>query len=205
MTITVGFDLDMTLIDARPGVVVAMDALGEEFGIRLDGQYVVANMGPPLPDVFRELGLPEQDIDPMVARFRAMYPSLAIPLTTPMPGAEDALDAVRAVGGTTMIVTAKYQRNADLHIQALGWDVDHVIGDLWSAGKAEALKRHGASVYVGDHVGDMKGAAAADAFAVGVATGPCSASTLTEAGAHVVLTSLTQFPAWLTDHLGGRR
>lgn len=205
MTITVGFDLDMTLIDARPGVIVAMNQVAKEFGVPLDGEYVAANMGPPLPDMFRMIGVPEQDLDQMVVRFRELYPSLAIPSTTTLPGAEEALKAVHAVGGVTMIVTAKFQRNADLHIEALGWDVDHVIGNLWSAGKAEALKLHGASVYVGDHVGDMMGAAAAGALAVGVATGPCSASTLTEAGAHVVLTSLTEFPAWLSDHLAARR
>jgi phosphoglycolate phosphatase len=205
VTITVGFDLDMTLIDARPGVVLAMAALSEDLGLKLDGEYVAANMGPPLPVAFRAMGVPEHDIDRLVARFRELYAPIAIPETKPMPGAEAALAAVRDAGGTTMIVTAKYQRNADLHIEALGWDVDHVIGDLWSAGKAEALKLHGAEIYVGDHIGDMAGAAAAGALGVGVATGPCDADTLTKAGAHIVLTSLTEFPAWLSDHAAARR
>jgi phosphoglycolate phosphatase len=205
VTITVGFDLDMTLIDARPGVLLAMAALAEETGVPLDGEVVAANMGPPLPDGFRAMGVPEADIDRLVARFRELYAPIAIPETKPMPGAEDAIKAVKAAGGTTMIVTAKYQRNARLHVAALGWDVDHVIGDLWSAGKAEALKRHGAKVYVGDHIGDMAGAAAAGALGVGVTTGPCDAETLRKAGAHVVLASLTEFPAWLSDHAAGRR
>lgn len=205
MTITVGFDLDMTLIDARPGVVKAMAALSADVGMAIDGEYVAANMGPPLPQVFRDMGVPEQDVDRLVARFRALYPDIAIPATTPMPGAEAALDAVRAIGGRTMIVTAKYQCNAELHIEALGWDVDHLVGDLFSAGKAEALKAHGARVYVGDHIGDMAGAAAAGAFAVGVTTGPCSASTLAQAGANVVLSSLIEFPAWFSGHAAGQR
>ncbi|GAB3870039.1 HAD family hydrolase [Kibdelosporangium lantanae] len=204
MSITVGFDLDMTLIDARPGVVLAMAALAEETGAAVDGEYVAAHMGPPLPVVMREMGVPEDDIDDLVARFRQLYAPIAIPETKAMPGAEVSLGAVRAAGGQTMIVTAKYQRNADLHVQALGWDVDHVIGDLWSAGKAEALKLHGASVYVGDHIGDMAGAAAAEAVAVGVATGPCSAAELRDAGAHVVLGSLIEFPAWFNDYRGRR-
>jgi phosphoglycolate phosphatase len=204
VSITVGFDLDMTLIDARPGVVLAMAALAEETGVAVDGEYVAAHMGPPLPTVMREMGVPEGDVDDLVARFRQIYAPIAIPQTKAMPGAEESLTAVRAVGGKTMIVTAKYQRNADLHVQALGWDVDHVVGDLWSAGKAEALKLHGASIYVGDHIGDMAGAAAAEAFAVGVATGPCSVEELRDAGAHVVLTSLTEFPAWFDDYAARR-
>lgn len=196
---TVGFDLDMTLIDARPGVLVAMAALAEEMGEPLDGDYIVANMGPPLRDMFLEIGVAEPDVDRYVGRFRELYPEIAIPRTLPLPGAEAALDAVRAVGGRTMIVTAKYQRNAELHMAALGWDVDHLIGDLWSAAKAEALKLHGARIYVGDHIGDMAGAAAAGALGVGVTTGPCDARMLASAGAHVVLPSLLDFPAWFSD------
>ncbi|RSM76087.1 haloacid dehalogenase [Kibdelosporangium aridum] len=189
----------MTLIDARAGVVTAITALAEETGLPLDGEYIAANMGPPLRDMFVSIGIPEDRLDASVARFRATYPQIVIPTTVPMPGAEAALKAVRAAGGQTLIVTAKYQRNAELHIEALGWEVDHLIGDLWSAGKADALKTHGASVYVGDHIGDMKGAAAAGALAVGVTTGPCDAAMLTEAGADVVLSSLLDFPAWFND------
>ncbi|SMD26825.1 HAD family hydrolase [Kibdelosporangium aridum] len=199
MTVTVGFDLDMTLIDPRQGIVKAIAALAEETGLSLDGEYIAANMGPPLRDMFLSIGIPEDRIDTSVARFRATYPEIVIPTTVPMPGAAAALKAVRAAGGQTLIVTAKYQRNAELHVEALGWEVDHLIGDLWSAGKADALKLHGAGVYVGDHIGDMKGAAAAGAVAVGVTTGPCDAAMLTEAGADVVLSSLVEFPAWFND------
>jgi phosphoglycolate phosphatase len=203
VTITVGFDLDMTLIDARPGIVRAMAALSADMGVPLDGEYIAANMGPPLPVMFAEIGIPKADIELFVRRFRELYPEIVIPTTVPLPGAEAALAAVRSAGGQTMIVTAKYQRNAELHIEALGWDVDHLIGDLWSAGKAEALKLHGARVYVGDHIGDMAGAAAAGAIGVGVTTGPCDAAMLTDAGAHVVLESLADFPAWFSDHAAG--
>ncbi|ALG06027.1 HAD family hydrolase [Kibdelosporangium phytohabitans] len=199
MTVTVGFDLDLTLIDPRPGIIEAMVALAADTGLPLDGEYVAANMGPPLRDMLATVGVPEARLDWCVTRFRATYPQIVIPTTVPMPGAVAALQAVRAVGGKTVIVTGKYQRNAQLHIDALGWEIDHLVGDLWSAGKAEALKLHGASIYVGDHIGDMKGATAAGAFAVGVTTGPCDAATLTEAGADVVLDSLADFPAWFSD------
>jgi phosphoglycolate phosphatase len=195
---TVGFDLDMTLIDARPGILVAMAALAGDMGVQLDGEYIVANMGPPLRDMFHNIGVPEADLDRYVARFRELYPEIVVPTTVALPGAEEALAAVRAAGGKTMIVTAKYQRNAELHMTALGWDVDHLVGDLWAAGKAEALRLHGARVYVGDHIGDMAGAAAAGALGVGVTTGPCDAQTLTTAGAHVVLPSLLEFPEWFS-------
>ncbi|WP_373420818.1 HAD family hydrolase, partial [Streptomyces scabiei] len=51
-----------------------------------------------------------------------------------------------------------------------------------------------------DHTGDVRGARTAQAYAVAVTTGPCDERELSEAGADVVLTDLTAFPAWLDTH-----
>ncbi|MCP2096731.1 MULTISPECIES: haloacid dehalogenase-like hydrolase [Actinosynnema] len=212
MPLTIGFDLDMTLIDPRPGMAAVMEAVRAESGYPIDGAHFAANLGPPLDVSFRGYGVPEEDIPVLVARFRALYPEIVIPATVALPGAAESLDAVRELGGTTVVVTGKYRANAALHLAAFGWEVDHLFGELWSTGKAEALKLHGASVYVGDHVGDVRGAKAADALSLCVVTGPCGAEELTEAGADVVLPDLTGFPAWLRanadrlragEHAGG--
>lgn len=199
MSFTVGFDLDMTLIDPRPGMVAVMEELARWIGLPLDGEAFAANLGPPLPHNLRRLGVPEADIPDAVAQFRALYPSIVVPLTVPLPGAADALAAVRALGGRTLVVTGKYGPNAALHLDALGWAVDGLVGELWADGKAVALRAHGAAIFVGDHVGDMVGAVAAGAIAVGVATGSCDAGQLRAAGAGVVLADLTEFADWVAD------
>ncbi|MFE0023049.1 HAD family hydrolase [Amycolatopsis sp. NPDC059021] len=198
MGITVGFDLDMTLIDSRPGMLVAMNTLGAESGLPLDGEHFAANLGPPLDDSLRGFGAPEARIPALVGRFRELYPDVVVPVTIALPGAAEALRAVHAVGGRTLVVTGKYAPNAKLHIDALGLEVDELVGELWSTGKAEALKEHEARVYVGDHIGDILGARAAGAVAAGVATGPCSRAELLAEGADVVFDSLEEFPAWFT-------
>lgn len=200
MALTVGFDLDMTLIDPRPGMAAVMNAVGAESGHALDGEHFAANLGPPLDMIYRDFGVPEDEIPGLVARFRALYPEIVIPATVALPGAAQALATVKELGGTTVVVTGKYRANAALHLAALGWEVDHLFGELWSTGKAEALKLHQAAVYVGDHVGDVRGAKAAGAKAVGVVSGPCSRRELEAEGADVVLGSLTEFPAWLRDN-----
>ncbi|GAA1262947.1 HAD family hydrolase [Saccharothrix xinjiangensis] len=197
MPLTVGFDLDMTLIDPRPGMAAVMDAVAAESGHPLDGAHFAANLGPPLDMTYRGFGVPEEEIPALVDRFRALYPEIVIPATVALPGAAQALAAVRELGGTTLVVTGKYRPNAALHLAAFDWEVDHLFGELWSTGKAEALKAHGAAVYVGDHVGDVRGAKAAGAVAVGVVSGPCAADELTAEGADVVLPDLTGFPDWL--------
>ncbi|MBB0247402.1 HAD hydrolase-like protein, partial [Streptomyces alkaliphilus] len=79
---------------------------------------------------------------------------------------------------------------------------DVLVGDLWAEAKAIALREHGAGIYVGDHLGDIRGAVAANALSVTVPTGPYGAEELREAGADVVLADgLPGFPAWLTGHL----
>ncbi len=65
---------------------------------------------------------------------------------------------MQARGGRAIVVTAKYEPNAKLHLAHLGIEPDAVIGDLWAEQKALALREHGASVYVGDHTGDVRGA-----------------------------------------------
>ena len=69
-------------------------------------------------------------------------------------------------------------------------------------GKADVLREHGASVYVGDHVHDVEGALAAGALSVSVLTGGCTEAELRDAGTHVVLRDLTEFPAWWALHTG---
>lgn len=196
---TVGFDLDLTLIDARGGIIRVFELLSTEFGVQLDGPHFAANLGPPVEQVLRGYGFAEPLVDRLAHRYRELYPEVVIAETKPMPGAEQALAAVRAARGRTLVVTGKHGPNAVLHMEALGWDVDHVSGDVFAAAKGRVLLGEGASIYVGDHVGDVVGAKAAGAVAVAVATGPFEAAALADVGADVVLDDLTQFAGWLAD------
>ncbi|MFF7448293.1 MULTISPECIES: haloacid dehalogenase-like hydrolase [unclassified Streptomyces] len=200
---TVGFDLDMTLVDSRPGIRACFLELSARTGVYVDADLAVTRLGPPLAD---ELGnwFPAEQVPAMADLYRSLYPSIAIEATTAMAGAREAVAAVRAAGGRAIVVTAKYTPNAKLHVEHLGLDPDAVIGDLWAEQKAEALREHGASVYVGDHLGDVRGARTAGALSVAVATGPCSAAELAEAGADVVLADLTEFPAWFAGYRPAR-
>ncbi|MYW14045.1 HAD hydrolase-like protein [Streptomyces sp. SID2955] len=198
-TLTVGFDLDMTLIDSRPGIRACYLALSERTGTFIDADLAVTRLGPPLVDELTQW-FPAERVPAMAALYREMYPSIAVAASPAMDGAREAVDAVRAAGGRTMVVTAKYEPNAKLHLAHLGIEPDVVVGDLWAEQKAAALREYGAGVYVGDHVGDVRGARAAGAFSVAVATGPCPAEELASAGADVVLTGLSAFPGWLSGY-----
>ncbi|MFF4384666.1 HAD family hydrolase [Kitasatospora sp. NPDC001547] len=198
--LTVGFDLDMTLLDTRPGIRATYLALSAETGTRIDADLVVTRLGPPLADEIRNW-FPEAEVERAVTRYRELYRDHAFAPTTALPGAYAAVEAVRAHGGRVAVITGKYEPNARLHLEHAGLVADTVIGDLWAETKGEALREHGATVYVGDHLGDIRGARHADAVAVCVPTGPYSADELREAGADVVLDDLNAFPDWLAGHL----
>jgi uncharacterized protein len=196
----VGFDLDMTLVDSRPGIKRVLEELSDSTGVYVDADLVVNRLGPPLAVELSQWVEPDR-VEEMVGAYRALYPSHAVTASPAMPGAAAALEAVRAHGGSTVVVTAKHAGHASLHVDHLELSVDTVIGELFGAGKGAALAQHGAAVYVGDHVHDVAGARAAGAVAVAVATGPCTAAELTDAGADVVLGDLTEFPGWLSSHV----
>ncbi|MBT2398516.1 HAD family hydrolase [Streptomyces sp. ISL-100] len=203
LPLTVGFDLDMTLIDSRPGIKAAYEALAAETGAYIDADLAITRLGPPLEQELAHW-FPEGRIQEMGDRYREIYPTYAITPTPALPGAREAVAAVRAAGGRAIVVTAKHEPNAKLHLAHLGIEPDAVIGWLWAEAKAEALREYGASVYVGDHVGDVRGARAAEALSVAVPTGPCNGAELRKAGADVVLADLTAFPAWLGAYCAER-
>ena len=198
--LVVGFDLDMTLIDTAPGFRAVLKVLGDELGVDFPVEEMTAVLGPPLDHLLAP-HLPAEAIPAAGDRFRALYPDHAVASIPLLPGAAAALDAVRRHDGRVVVVTGKYPPNARLHLDHLGLDVDVLEGWVWGVGKADALRREGASVYVGDHVHDVEGALAADVLSVSVLTGGCSRADLEAAGTHAVLEGLEEFPDWLDRHL----
>ncbi|MEV4435544.1 haloacid dehalogenase-like hydrolase [Streptomyces sp. NPDC049585] len=200
---TVGFDLDLTLVDSRPGIRAAYAALAAATGTYIDVDLVISRIGPPL---LEELGnwFPREELAEANAIYLDAYPHHGITPSPALPGALESVAAVRALGGRAVVITGKNPRNARLHLEHLGIAADDLVGDLWAESKAIALRAHGAQVYVGDHVGDVRGAHEAGALAVAVPTGPYDAAALRAAGADVVLEGgLADFPAWLRDYTGG--
>jgi phosphoglycolate phosphatase len=201
--LVVGFDLDLTLVDSRLGIAATYRALTARTGVYVDDQAASNRLGPPL-DMELALWFPPDEIESASELYRRLYPAHAIEASPALPGAAGALAAVRARRGRIIVITGKYEPNARLHLAHLGLEVDEVVGWAWAEGKVEAMLDHGVGSYVGDHPADMAAAKGAGAAAVGVLTGDYPSDQLERAGADVVLTDLTGFPAWLDRHLDRR-
>ena len=173
--LVVGFDLDMTLIDTRPGIAAVWDALSAETGVADRLRRRRGRLGPPLDEELARLVPGRAD-----RRRRRPVPR-ALPVAggragrRPSPGrarrsrpyAGTAAASWSSPASTSPTPGCTSSTSASTSTTLVGW--------LWGAGKADALREHGATVYVGDHVGDVEGARAAGALASRVPTGPVSA------------------------------
>ncbi len=196
MVLVVGFDLDMTLVDSRPGILATLEALSRETGVAVDGDLVVNRLGPTLEDEMANW-YPAEQVAGVCDRYRELYVDHGVPGTFPLAGALDALAAVRAAGGRSVVITARYEPNARQCLAHVGFTVDEVFGWRYGPDKTITLIEQGARVYVGDTPTDMAAALTAGVVAIGVPTGPHTEDELLEAGADVVLPTLEHFPAWL--------
>jgi phosphoglycolate phosphatase len=195
--LVVGFDLDMTLVDSRTGILATLEALYEETGapVAVEGMLdalLRRNLDLEFGDRF-----PPDEAQRLADRFRELYVEVGVPGTHLLPGARESVDAVRAGGGRVIVVTAKYEPNARRCLAQVGIDADALFGWRFAEAKGETLLEAGAHVYVGDTPNDVRAGITGGAEPVAVATGPHDADELRAAGASVVLSSLAEFPAWL--------
>ncbi|MGH3301236.1 MAG: HAD family hydrolase [Streptosporangiaceae bacterium] len=191
----VGFDLDLTLINSRPAIMAAWQAVADELGVSIDLTEVDQRMGIKLEDEVAYWFPAARQADAAVS-YRRHYVRLAPTLTFPLPGAAEALDAVRAAGERAVVVTAKHPVSVRPSLAAVGLQPDEVVAHVHGPEKAAVLARIGAAVYVGDTPADMAAGQVGGAVAVGVPTGSFCPAELVAAGAQVVLGSLAEFPPW---------
>jgi phosphoglycolate phosphatase len=209
--LVVGFDLDMTLVDSTDGITATLAAAvssspGGE-GVRIGREEVWPYVGLPLEVTVAGLA-PLADPNQVIREYRARYAEIGVPLTKLLPGAVEAIRAVKEAGGRVLVVSAKAEIGVREVLTEVGLDdpelhPDVVVGGLFGAAKGDRLIVEGADVYVGDHSGDVQAARVAGALSVVVCTGPETAATLAAAGADVVLDDLLGFPTWLTTFLSG--
>jgi phosphoglycolate phosphatase len=196
-----GFDLDMTLIDSRPAIMASFAGVATDTGVRIDPAAVDRRLGIKLQDELAYWFPPEQ-IEPAVAIYRRHYRTLLTELTSRLPGAGQALAAVRAAGARVVVITAKQGLAAQLSLDSTGLAADELFSEVHGPEKAAVLAAIGAGVYVGDTPADVAAAVTAGVTAVGVATGSFTVADLRAAGAAHVLTSLTDFPALYREITG---
>ena len=197
--LTVGFDLDMTLVDSRPGIRASMDALARETGVPIDVDVVIARLGPKLEWELAQW-FPADQVD---ADVRALPRALLGSLRRRRHGAARRARAPRSTRCTrtavaSLIVTAKSEPLAYRCLETVGLQGRRGRRPRARRREARRAARARRGVYVGDtghrhHVGarrrrdrgrrDDRPRRRRDSVGA--------------AGADLVLGSLDGLPAWL--------
>jgi phosphoglycolate phosphatase len=191
----VGFDLDMTLINSRPAILASFAGVARDTSTVIDLEEVDRRLGIKLDDELA-FWFPSDQVAQAADIYRRHYLKLAEELTTVLPGAHEALAAVRAAGERVVIITAKHPISVEPSMRAVGLAADELFTLVHGPEKAAVLRTVQAVAYVGDTPPDMVAAMQAGVRAVGVTTGSFSGQDLTGAGAEVVFDSLVSFPGW---------
>ncbi len=187
--LVVGFDLDMTLVDSRTGIVDCMQLVLRSRGRSIEEARLWPLIGAPLEANLAQFLAPEE-VAAAAQDYREAYLESAVQVTTVMPGASDLVDRIHADGGRVLVVSAKTPVAVTAVLEHVGLHVDVVVGGVFAHDKAVPLREHAALLYVGDHQGDMQAARAARAYGVGVTTGPHDEAMLRTAGADAVVPDL---------------
>lgn len=201
MDLVIGFDLDMTLVDSAEGITEALVKVFSDHGADVRPDDVRATIGLPLDMVF-PMWLPDESYEQLLDEYREHYGRHGIPKSTLLPGARDAVDAVHEAGGRVIVISAKKKDFVDRVIDVVQLPVDTTYGYLFAEHKGQVLLEEAASVYVGDHEGDIRAARAADAVAFIVTSGPMTREELEPHEPDVIVSSLLEFRPWLQRWLG---
>ena len=200
MGFVVGFDLDMTLVDPAEGITDALVKVFADHHVEVSRDDVRNTIGLPLDMVF-PMWLPDESYEQLLDEYRDHYGRFGIPKSVALPGAHDALSAVHEAGGEVVVVSAKKKDFVDRVIDVVQLEVDRTYGYLFAEHKGEVLREERASVYVGDHEGDIRAARAAEALAFIVTSGPMTREELEPHQPDVIVSSLVEFRPWLTRWL----
>jgi phosphoglycolate phosphatase len=196
------FDLDGTLADSSQGIVGSFRATLDEIGLEAAPETLHRLIGPPLEESFRILGVEEDAIDDVVARYRGHYARHGVLAAHLYDGVAECVDEMVGRGVRLAVATAKRVDFAEQMLTALGVarHFEHVAGaslDLRVTSKydimAEVLARwddpDDDDVWmVGDRHFDMVAARRHGVRAVGALWGFGSAEELTAAGAQWLVT-----------------
>ncbi|MCS3491578.1 MULTISPECIES: HAD hydrolase-like protein [unclassified Glutamicibacter] len=199
------FDLDGTLVDPAGAITSGIRHAVTSHGLADPGEArVEALVGPPLQIGLRTLdGVTDENIDSIIAAYRARYAEVGMAESVIYPGIVALLDALRAAGIYVAVTTAKpiniarqliARKGLDEHLDAIHGNADEhgSMGSSKTHIVAEALE-HGqldpaSSVVVGDRYYDWDAARENSVASVGVAWGFAQDDELQQAGATVATT-----------------
>lgn len=194
---TILFDLDGTLTDPAEGIVKSLEHAFATLGLACpDRSTLGAQIGPPLQDIFPDLGVPPDRTQEAIAAYRSRYATVGLFENVLYDGVTETLHALTRAGCVMAVATSKPWVFAERVLAH--FDLSHFFAAVCGPeldgrlrNKHElvvaALDRLGRSadsaVMIGDRHYDVRGAAVHAIPTIGVLWGHGTRDELEAAGA----------------------
>ncbi len=202
------FDLDGTLLDTMPDLVVVTNKTLEHFGYPAHSpeeilSFVGSGAARLIDRAVPEGTSPERCAEAL-AYWKRLYPEIGLELTKPYGGMAEALKKLKTRGCKLAVLSNKYEGGVKdvipMHFpdifEVLHGECEDIPRKPDPTGLLRTIQELGSTpqrtAYVGDSSGDILVAHRAGTFAIGVDWGYNPASSLREAGADVILSSPTE-------------
>ena len=204
------FDLDGTLIDSFPGILLGLNLALEDFDLApVDLDWVYQHVGRGARRLVAAAAGNGVEPDELLMRFRQRYREVLLDNSPPLPGVDEALRRL-ALDHTLAIASNKPLGRVEDLVAHIGWKelmevvagpetvgahkpepkmIEHI---LCTAGYCAAD-----TLLVGDMPVDVETGINAGIAVIGVTTGASSKESLLEAGCTAVLESITDLPRWI--------
>lgn len=198
---TVLFDLDGTISDSAPGIVASLEHAYAALEIEAPTD-LRSKIGPPLPVMLAELGLPVRVHEEFIAAYRGRYTTIGLFENTVYDGIPETLDSLEEAGIRLAIATSKPELFAVRILEYFGLAdrFEFIAGasmDQSGRGRKADVIEHclahlpgavsATTIMVGDRHHDIEGAAEHAIRAIGITWGYGSCAELVHAGAMAVI------------------
>ncbi len=194
------FDLDGTLSDSAPGIVASLEHAFVGLELPVPGN-LLRSIGPPLPVMLEQLGVPVELHDSFIDAYRSRYATIGLFENELYEGIADVVSALSANGVALAVATSKPEPYAVRILEYFGLSrlFDVIAGatlDGTRGAKADVIAHCLAQrspvasdriIMIGDRHHDIRGAAHHGIRAIGVTWGYGDQPELVAAGARWVV------------------
>ena len=205
MTRSILFDLDGTLTDSGEGIINCAIYALEYYGLPIPSREELRSIvGPPLHKSLVKFGVPVEEADNAVAKYRERYIPIGKFENTPYPGVQDLLERLKADGHHLFVATSKPEAMSVEILEHFGLAhyFDRICGaslDTSRSSKeaviAYLLNECGAqenAIMVGDTDFDVIGANAHGIPTIGVSWGYGTVESMEKAGAAAIVHTMDE-------------
>ena len=205
------FDLDGTLTDSGEGIINCAIYTLEHYGLPIPSREALrVIVGPPLHESFVKFGVPREEAENAVAKYRERYIPIGKFENTPYPGIRELLEKLQAEGHRLYVATSKPEGMSVEILEHfdLAKYFTRICGASMDTSRStkEAvieylLKECGAqdnAIMVGDTVYDVIGAKTHGIPTIGVSWGYGTVEDMQKAGAVAIVHSMEELYSALT-------